>query len=152
MQEDTALPEAEIVDSIPIDLSEAKKERKQRSDTGKKKTARKPRDKYAILQSKLEKAFAIPPVLMTFQAMQTNNEVMLADAELLGNHVESFAEKLVNVAREHEWFYSLLMKISALAVGGSAIGALIAEVIVIGIGLMKNHGATFNVPGFSKAA
>ena len=148
------LEEAAIVDSIPADILEEnhneqpKKERKARSDTGVKRE-RKPVDKYSKLEKKLVKVLGIPAVLMTLAAMKTNNEVMLADSMLIGEHVESFAKRLVDVAKEHDWLYKYLETFCNMLANGSAVGALIGEVIVIALGICRNHGITINIPGIS---
>lgn len=150
------LEEAVIIDSIPSDIEEEnhryeqpQKQRKPRSDSGQKRAARKPKDKYAILEQKLKQALGYPVMFGTLAAMQRQDAVLMADCQTLGKHADSLPKAIVDVAREHEWFYNLLNNIFGLSVKIGAVGALCVEVVLLALELASNHGIKIDIPGLS---
>lgn len=138
------LEEAVIVDSVPSDVNESN--HKQEEQPAKKtRKPRQPKDKYAKLQSRLEQFMAVPAFALT---MRGN----LKDAEIISNHSESLPQKIVDVARQYDWFFKIIDKITSGITQGGAIGALLFEVVVIGLEIGSNHGINLNIPGLSNAA
>lgn len=147
------LNEAVIVDAIPDDINEdeqpEKKQRKPRSDTGKPRAKRQPADKYSRLEKKVQNIVAVPALLLGLASMRTNSELLFRDAQVIGNHKESLAKALVDVAREHEPFYLVLEQICSILGHSTSIGALVVEVATLVLEILSNHGIKINIPGLS---
>lgn len=161
------LKEAKIIDAFPVDIppsdippDEAEQPKKRKQSTGTRQT-RKKKDKYQLLEEKLQKIIGLPAAIMLLQEMQINavramnqeepyHNPLFDDAKLIADHCETLSKRLVDIGRQYSWFFDILETLTKItSVGTNPVVALLVEVVVIAVGIAKNHGRNINIPGLS---